>query len=63
MGAIKEKGPPPAKVETSQERLLKDLLLEINSSHYMTSMGQIMEAERVYYTNLRNKVPPRHSLY
>ena len=40
----------------NEDDLLKCLLLEARYNNYMTSMAQIADAERVYYTNLQNKV-------
>ena len=45
----------PKKEDTS-ERLLKNLLMEINANHYMTSMAQLLDAERAYYTNIKRQV-------
>ena len=40
----------------NEDDLLKYLLLEARYNNYMTSMAQIADAERVYYTNLQNQV-------
>ena len=44
------------KKEDPSERLLKNLLMEINANHYMTSMAQLLDAERAYYTNIKRQV-------